>query len=716
MRRKGSIAAGGLAAVLVLLFAGALHPLPAKDFKNPSELVYPPLHEIRTPPIERHVLDNGLVVYLLEDHEFPMVDYQMLVRVGQMYEPVERRGLAAVAGTVLRTGGTRTVAGDELDLRLESMGAVLEADIGATEGRVTGSFLSANAVEGLGLLADILRHPAFPEEKIDLAKVEERTAIASRNDEPIQIAIREFQRIMYGADSPYGWYPEYETIEAISRDDIVRFHQTFFQPDRMILTVFGDFEGGPMREEVAKIFADWQPAGKPLPPDPPVPPQAPEGIFYARKEGVTQSTVLFGLMGMRASDPDYAAMQLLDQVLGSGFSSRLVNEIRTERGLAYAVGSAPGAGWHHPGVWLCYLLTQSDSTVAAAGAMREAVERITREPVTEDELQMAKDIVLNELIFDLSSQREVLQRKAFYEYHGYPEDFLERYQQKVRTLTTADLLAAAQRHIHAEALAVVVVGIREDFSQPLETLGPVAELDITIPDPPSRRVIPEATSESLAQGLALLRAAAQAHGGPALAAVESVRMKAGGTVSMMGNTITVSMEELHVVPERRWQKVNIGGMFELTEAIDGDRGWAKSPGGVEDRAGEDLAKDKQDLLREFEYFLTRYEGMGWQALGPQELDGQAYPAALAREVPIQEWIVYFDPGTHLVKAMEYRGQGPQGAPAHIQAFFSDYREVGGAKWPFERKILVDGEEFFSIVVESIDLNGPVDAALFQKPE
>ena len=141
-------------------------------------------------------------------------------------------------------------------------------------------------------------------------------------------------------------------------------------------------------------------------------------------------------------------------------------------------------------------------------AMRGEVERITREPVTEAELQMAKDIVLNELVFNLSSKRDVLQRRAFYEYHGYPEDFLERYQQKVRTLTAADLLGAAQRHIHPAGLAVVVVGMKEDFAQPLETVGPVAELDIKIPDPPSRREIPEATSESLDQGQALMRAAA----------------------------------------------------------------------------------------------------------------------------------------------------------------------------------------------------------------
>ncbi|MCK4412312.1 MAG: insulinase family protein [Candidatus Eisenbacteria sp.] len=716
MKMKGLAVRAGATAVAGLLILGvSAGSALAEPFDHPRDLKYAELNEIRTPEIERYALDNNMVVYLLEDHEFPMVDFQVLVRVGEMYEPIELRGLARMAGTVLRTGGTTTIPGDELDVKLESMGAVLESSIGGTEGRVSGSFLSQDTIEGLGLLADLCRNPAFPDEKIDLAKVGARTAISSRNDEPVPIAIREFRALIYGEDSPYGWYPEYETIAAITRDDLVRFHDSFFLPDRMILTVFGDFDRGEMRAEIERVFGEWPPNGKPLPPDPPVPQAGPKGIYYAHKSGVTQSTVLFGLMGFLASDPDYAAMQLLNQILGSGFSSRLVNEIRTERGLAYAVGSAAGDGWHHPGAWVCYLLTQSDSTIVATGAMRRQVERIVTEPVTEDELTMAKEIVLNELVFDLSSKRDVLRRKAFYEYHGYPADFLERYQQKVRTLTAENLLVAAQRHIHPEEIATVVVGVREDFAQPLESLGEVTEIDITVPDPPSQLVIPEPTAAALAQGREILAAAAEAHGGAALAAVRSVHTKGAGTLSMMGNAMSISVEAVRVAPERSWQKINIGGFAEIVEVIDGDHGWSQSPQGIQEQSGDDLAEQKQQFLRQPEYLLTHLDEMTWQALEPREIEGVTCAAVHVRDVPIKEWVLYFHPDSHLLYAMEYRGRGPQG-PAKMETTYADFRTVAGVKLPFATVLRLDGEEFTTMQAESIEINAPVDEALFKKPE
>jgi zinc protease len=711
--RKGMIT--GFALMAALLTLGTATGNPGGAWKNPRELDYPPLNEIRTPQIEKRVLGNGLTLFMLEDHDFPVVDYQMLVRVGSIYEPAGKKSLAGITGTVLRTGGTTTIAGDDLDLKLESMGASLEANIGATEGAVDGSFLSQNAVEGLALLYDLLRHPAFTDEKIELAKVDARTEISSRNDESFQIAGREFRELMYGADSPYGWYPEYTDVAAITRADLVAFHNAFFHPNRMILTVYGDFDTAAMLADIERTFSAWPADNRPLPPDPPVPERGPQGVYYARKEGVNQSTVLFGLVGTLNSDPDYAALQLLNKILGDGFSSRLVNEIRTRRGLAYDVGSAPGTGWHHPGVWVSYLMTQSDSTVAATRAMRAEVERITREPVTEEELTQAKEIALNELIFDLSSQRDVLRRKALYAYHGYPEDFLERYQQKVKTLTPQDLLAAAQRRIHPDEIATVVVGVSEDFAEPITTLGTVTELDITIPDPPSAFMAPEPTPETLARGMAILEAAATAHGGAALAAVRSVHFQGSGSLTMMGNAMSFTTNELRVMPGRTWRTMNIGGFVEIVTAFDGTRGWNKSPQGVQDLSPEEIAQVKEDLLRELEYFLVRRAEMKWQALEPREFDGVRCDVVYARETPVADWVLYFDAGAHRLQGMEYRGQGPMGAPAQARVSYGDYRAVAGVSYPHAIRMQLDGQDFMNVQASQIEVNGPVDEGLFRKP-
>jgi zinc protease len=711
--RRGTLAGLVVAAALMSLATASGNPGGA--WKNPRDLAYPPLNPIRTPQIEKRVLANGLTVFVLENHDFPVVDYQVLVRAGSIYEPAGKKGLAAITGTVLRTGGTTTIAGDDLDLKLESMGASLEANIGDTQGTVTGSFLSQNAAEGLTLLYDLVRNPAFTPEKIELAKVDARTEISSRNDEAIQIAIREFRKLMYGADSPYGWYPEYADIAAITRADLVAFHEAFFHPNRMFLTVYGDFDTAAMLAEIERAFGAWPADQRALPPDPPVSEQTPQGVFYALKTGVNQSTVLFGLVGTLNSDPDYAALQLLNKVLGDGFSSRLVNEIRTRRGLAYDVGSAPGTGWHHPGVWMCYLMTQSDSTVTATRAMRAEVERITREPVSAKELELAREIALNELVFDLSSQRDVLRRKALYAYYGYPEDFLERYQQKVRTLTAQDLLTAAQRRIDPAAIATVIVGVADDFAEPITTLGPVTELDITIPEPASTFAAPEPTPETLAQGQRILDAAAAAHGGSALAAVRSERFQGSGSLTMMGNAMTFTTDELKVFPDRNWRKMSIGGFVEIVTAVDGASGWSQSPQGVQDLSTEEVDAVHEDMLREPDYFLTHRAEMKWQALAPREFDGLRCDVVYARETVVQDWVLYFDAATHRLAGMEYRGQGPMGAPAQTRVSYGDYRTIAGVAYPHAQRVQLDGKDFMSVQASKIEVNGAVDAALFKKP-
>jgi zinc protease len=686
----------------------------ARTFKDPSKIKIPELGEIQTPEIERHVLENGMIVYLLENHEFPLVDFRAMVKVGAMYEPAHLRGLAGVTGAVLRTGGTLAIPGDELDERLESMGAYIESSIRDTEGSISASFLSENSAQGLQLVADLMRQPAFPEEKIDLAKIDERTSISSRNDEPIPIASREFRKLIYGADSPYGWHTEYETIAAITREDLVAFHARFFHPDRTIFAVSGDFDPGEMLAQIQAVFGDWAPAAHALPPDPPVPPTGPRGVYFAPKENVTQSTVFFGLMGTLASDPDYAALQLINQILGSGFTSRLVNEIRTKRGLAYAVGSGPGTGWHHPGVWACYLLTQADSTITASQAMMSEVRKIVREPVTEQELQGAKDIVLNELIFALSSEREVLARKMRYEFLGYPQDFLETYQRRIKELTAHDLLDAARRHIHPEQIAVIIVGPREEFDAPLETLGEVTEIDITIPDPPAVLTVADPTPEALARGAELMRRAYEAHGGPALVNLKSIREIGKGQMSAMGQKMNFTLETVRELPDRSYAKIVIGGMFTIERIGDGDQGWTKTPQGVMERAPAEAEEARMERLRTPHLFLPKHGELTWQAIGLQEFAGESAEAVYARDSAVKEWMIYLDPASGLIRGMRYRGKGEQG-PVEVTEFHRDHRVVSGIPMPFAVEIQHAGETFLTVQTETAEVNVPVDEALFQKP-
>jgi zinc protease len=686
----------------------------AGKLKDPRKMKIPPLGEIQTPDIDRHVLDNGMVVYLLEDHDFPLVDLQMTIRAGQIYEPESKRGLASITGDVIRTGGTTSISGDDLDELLESSGAYIESNIGGSSGSVSGSFLSDKAATGLELMADLVFNPAFPEEKIEQAKVGVRTSISSRNDEFVNIAIREFRKLMYGEHSPYGWHPEYETVEAITREDLIAYHGYFFHPDRMILTVAGDFNKADMLRQVEAAFGGYEKASSPLPPMPEVPANPPSGVYYAEKTNVTNSAVLFGLPGHLASDPDYAALEVLNQILGSGFSSRLVNEIRTKKGLAYSVGSAAGSNWDRPGTWICFLLCQGDSTMSAGDAMKEEVRKIVTDPVTEEELQRAKDTILNSLVFSLSSKRAVMNRQAFYEFHGYPKDFLQTYQASVPALTTADLLAAAQRHISPDKMTTIIVGEGEKFDRPVTSLGNVTELDITIPDPPATFEAPPLTAESEAAGREIVSAAFDAHGGNAITNVKTMLKEGAGKRQLMGQEMSYSLVATKIMPDRTFSEVNFG-FFAITHCADGNGGWLQTPQGVMDRPAEELAQAAEEEMTDFFYFMTHWNDIKFQALDQEELDGTLCDVVYPHDVLVKEWLLYFDAETHLLKGMVYRTRGAEG-PVKSTEIYSDYRDVSGVKLAFANNTLADGEFSANIEFTKIEINVEVDESIFARPE
>jgi len=195
--------------------------------KGPKDkFVFGPLNPILMPKVQSATLKNGLKLFLVEDHLYPTIDLRAMVRIGSYLEPADKIGLASVTGQVLRTGGTQTMPGDVMDKELETLAATVETGIGQTSGYIMVSVLKEDIDKALNILADILVNPAFPEDKINLAKMMQRASIARRNDNVNQIAFREYRRLIYGQDSPYARQAEYATIAAITRDDIVNFYNS----------------------------------------------------------------------------------------------------------------------------------------------------------------------------------------------------------------------------------------------------------------------------------------------------------------------------------------------------------------------------------------------------------------------------------------------------------------------------------------------------------
>jgi zinc protease len=477
-------------ALLVLLAAVAWwNPTAAADLDpkfDPARLTIPPLHSFATVAPERIVLKNGLVVYLLEDHMLPVVRGAAYVRASGAWVPADRVGLGSLTAMVMRSGGSVAKPGDWLDDRLAAIGASISSSMGSNY--ASGNFwsLSENAPEVLGLFAEVIRRPAFPEDKIELAKVGIRRSIASRNDELIGLLFRVARQSVYGKDSPWARQPEYATIEPITRDDCVKMHRLVYAPNRFILLVYGDFKSAAMKKLVAKEFGDWKRNDGPTPAIPGVPPSTERRVVFASKDDVTQSGVIIAQLGYKADDSDNAAMDVVEQALGGGFSSRLFNIIRTQRGLAYAAGASAGGDYFRPGVFLAYALTRNDSVMASTDLLRGEVERAAREPFSADEAKMAREAVENSLVFQFSDRASVLFRAGFYELAGYPQDFLQRYQKDLDAVTPASMQAAAERKIHPDQFVTVIVGKERDFDRPLDSLQQKVErVDISIPPPPA---------------------------------------------------------------------------------------------------------------------------------------------------------------------------------------------------------------------------------------
>src|SRR5258708_5089341 len=368
-----------------------------------KDLKYPPLKQVKIPTPERVTLWNGMRVFLLEDPELPLVRGTALVHTGNLFDPPEKRGLAEITADVLRSGGTKSKTGDQIDELLENKAASVESSMDEPSGSASFPALQENEGEVLAVFKDVLANPEFRQDKLDLILTQTRSAIARRNDDAGSIPDRELAAILYGRDTPYGWQVEYEHLNHIQRDDLIRFHQRYYFPKNILLAVYGVLKAAEMKDQLENLFASW-PVEHPAVPDfPAVTAKPAPGRYLATKEDVTQTFFAIGELGGTLRDKDYAALQVAANILGQGFSSRLVREIRTKLGYAYDIGAVWAANFNHPGTFRISGSTKSASTADTIQAIAAEIDKIRSATVTVQELETAKQGVLNSFVFNFDS-------------------------------------------------------------------------------------------------------------------------------------------------------------------------------------------------------------------------------------------------------------------------------------------------------------------------
>jgi len=475
-----------LVVVMLFFLLGRVPAIAVAPAKHYTELEFPPLPELEIADYTRFQLDNGIIVYLIEDQELPLISGNALFHTGSRFEPANKVGLADLTGTVMRTGGTSQHSPEQINQLLEQKAAAVETGIGGTVGNASFNCLTGDLTKVFGLFAEVIREPVFTEEKLELAKQQWQGNIVRRNDDPTSIVGREFQKLIYGTESPYARTVEYESLDNISREDLIDFYERSFHPENMILGIVGDFNTKQMQSLITDKLGDWQLRSKAIRPSLPTVTQAQVGdMFFVEQPQLTQSYIQMGHLGGKLDDPDYTALSVMNEVL-NGLGGRLFNNIRSHQGLAYSVFAYWSPKYDYPGVFIAAGETRSDATVPFIQSINEEIERIRTQPITEEELKYAKDSTLNSFIFNFQDPAQTLSRLMRYEYYDYPKDFIFRYREELENITVADVQRVAQKYLQPEKMVTLVVGNKEAIQPPLSTLGngiEITSIDISIPEP-----------------------------------------------------------------------------------------------------------------------------------------------------------------------------------------------------------------------------------------
>ncbi len=461
---------------------------------HPRELKFPPL--VFQPPARepyRHVLSMGTVAYLVEDHDLPLINVSVLVRVGSYLDPPGKEGLAALTGSQMRAGGAGSRTAEEFDEAADFLAAQISSSIGSTQGTASLNCLAKDIDEALDLFFDMLRSPRFQEDRLALAKSQILQEMHRRNDSTAAIESREWGRLIYGPDHFTNRYSTKASIEAITRDDLVSFHRRYYHPGAFIFAVSGDFKTAEMKARLDARLRGWEIVRDPLP-EIPRPTHSPTpGVYAVHKADVNQGRVSIGHLGAMRDIPDYYALSIMNDILGGGgFTSRIMARVRSDEGLAYSAGSNFGFGVYYPGTFRCFFQSKSATVAQAIEIVLQEINRLRTTLVSADELETAKNYAIETFPRFFSTAAQIAGTFAQDEFTRRPADFWQTYRDRIRAVTADDVRRVAEKYLHPDQLVILVVGNLDDILKgnpdrpqyALTKLAPNGQIRrIPLPDP-----------------------------------------------------------------------------------------------------------------------------------------------------------------------------------------------------------------------------------------
>ncbi len=491
MIRTTAIALAFNAACFTLPAAAADIPDSPRDIQF-EELVFEP----PAPSEFRRELSSGVPVYMAVSNEFPLVTITLSFKGGTYMEPEGKAGLAAMTGAMMRQGGTETIPPKELDEKFDFLAANVFASIGGTTSQASINCLTSNLDEAFSLFIDMVRNPGFDQDRLEVLRGQELEDIKTRDDNGLQIAIRELGFLMSGPDHFEGRQPTKASLQSITPEDMRAFHDRIFHPGNLMIAVTGDFEPDKMLAYLEEKLSGW-PTGEAAPAVP-APTASPEpGVYYYEKDQ-NQVQVLIAHRGITRDDPDAIEVQVMNDILGgSGFTSRITNRVRTEEGLAYTAGSQMSPRVEYPGLFISYFFTKTPTTGLATRLVFDEFDKIQKTEVTTDELETIKNNLIETFPRNFESKSAMMNLFINDERTGRDPAYWQNYRDAVRNVSPEDVQRVANQHLRPDDAVILVVGPWEEIQKGNLASEPDPKRQATMEEFGEAKALPKRDPETL---------------------------------------------------------------------------------------------------------------------------------------------------------------------------------------------------------------------------
>ncbi len=687
---------------------------------------------IQLPPIKTVTLENGLKVIVIEQPTLPIVQFALRVRVGAIHEPSDRTGLATFTAMMLRQGTTNRTA-DQISEEIDFVGGSLGASADVERTDVTARVLKKDLQVGLELLADIVQNPNFPEKEMGIIRNQLLANVRGMRDDPGELASAHLDFALFGTIHPLGRAMSEQSINTITRDDLVTFHGMYYRPNNSVLAVAGDVKADEIINLVKQAFGNWQKAE--IPPAPLPEPVKLQGykVRFVHKPGQTQTHIEIGHFGLAVTDPDYIPTVLANYVLGGGaFSSRLLQIIRSKAGKTYSIFSY-FPSYSFPGYFRISTFTRNEQAFDTLQLILDEFKKFKENGITQEELQAAQDNIAGSYILRLETLSGLTTTVLNNDFYGFGMDRSRNWRKMIRSVTLEQANQAIKDRFDPDNLAIVLLSDIKTLEGRTELIPGITLENVNVVDwlePVTARAKPYAeflaalsapkgpteltwAAQITPEAKALLEKAFAAQGGfGRVAQLRDTYVKVRGSIFQRGQEFKVEGEVWIKLPSKLKQIVSFTG-GQSTVIYNGMQGWVESGGRVRDLSAQSLAEIRESI--EFDSLLFLWSiarsGYTFEVVGTAQVDGQETQILRVTNDQGKSADFYFDLKRFVpLKIVTSLSEGKS-----KEQLLSDYRQVEGFWIPFALKTLEDKELTDSFEVLEFKVNTGVGDEQFEKP-